>query len=162
MIPEHPHPWQVRLFAIAAFIGVVGWSVIFGLLIWWTVQPANLPTVTEPIEVLNPGNAVAINDTLLMRLDVVKPHELAQVGTVRLLECLSGNLVTLTSTDIRLPAGTYSVISDSIIIPAKITPGDTCSAVFEITYRINPIREEVVRFDSEPFTVLPGTTPHLI
>jgi hypothetical protein len=53
------------------------------------------------------------------------------------------------------------VVSDSIIIPAKVTPGDVCVAVFEITYRINPIREEVARWDSEPFRVLPAATATL-
>lgn len=161
MIREHPHPWVLRLFALAAFVGVAGWAALLGVFVWWTVQPAHLPEVTEPIEVMNPGNAVAINSPLVLRLEVTKRQERAPTGSVRFLECESGNLVTLTSSPVRLPVGSYTVVSDNIVIPAKVTPGDTCRAVFEITYTVNPIRDEVVRFDSESFTVLPATATTL-
>ena len=153
---EHPHPWVLRAFGIAALVGMGGWMLLLGVWAWWMLQPANLPTITEPIEVLNPGDAVAVGDPLVLRLEVDKPRPASPVNSARLLECESGNLVTLTSTPTPLPVGTYTVISDNLTIPAKVTPGDTCVATFNITFRINPIRDEVARWSSEPFVILPA------
>jgi hypothetical protein len=154
---EHPHPWVFHLFAVASCVAIGGWALLLGLLGWWQFQPAALPDVTEPIPVLNPGRQVAINTPVILRLEVAKPQEVNPSGSVRYLECESGNLVTLTpSPALPLPVGAYTVISDNIIIPAKVTAGDTCRAVFAITYTINPIRDEVQRFTSEPFHVLPA------
>jgi len=161
MIPDHPHPWAMRLLAVAAAVGILGWLFLLGLLGWWTLQPVTLPTIAEPIAVLNPGNEVAIGDTLLMELEVSKPVDLLAVGNSRRLECLSTNLVTLTAGVTQLPAGTYTVRSDSIVLPAKITPGDQCEAVLGVTYQINPIRVERVEWRSEAFTVLPDATATL-
>lgn len=152
-----PHPWQIRVFTAAALIGGGGWAILLGLWGWWTLQPTSLPVVTEPIEVLNPGNDVAIGEALVMRLVVNKPNPATAVSSSRRLECLSGNLVTLTSgSAVPLPVGSYTLVSDNVIMPAKVTPGDTCDAVWTIRYRINPIRDEVVEWRSEPFTVLPA------
>ena len=153
---EHPHPWQVRLFAIAAVIGVGGWLLLLGLWAWWSFQPTNLPTITEPIPVLNPEHAVAIGTPIVLELAIAKPRDIAPHTSTRFLECTSGNLVTLTATPTQLPEGNYTVVSDNVVLPAKVTPGDTCVAVFLNTYEINPIREETTRFASEPFTVLPA------
>ena len=156
-----PHPWVTRAFTVAAAVGILGWMLLLGLWGWWTFQPVALPTMVQPIQVMNPGNAVAINDPLIMRLEVTKPQDVTPVGNSRYLECQSGNLVALVAPTVPLPVGVYTVVSDSLIIPAKVTPGDTCRAVFAVTYAINPIRNEVQRFTSEPFTVLPAETDTL-
>lgn len=150
-----PHPWVVRAFGIAALVGVGGWMLLLGVWAWWMLQPADLPTVTEPIAVLNEGNKVAIGSPLVLELQVNKPVDRTPISSSRLLECESGNLVTLTSTPTPLPVGAYTVISDNLTIPAKVTPGDTCVATFLVTFRINPLRDETARWSSEPFTVLP-------
>ena len=156
MSADKPHPLALRLFGVAAVVGIVGWLLLLSLWGWWTLQPANLPSVTEPMPVLNEDREVAIGEPLLLQLQVVKTAELTAVSTGRWLACESSNLVTLTSLDpVNLPVGEYTVVADSIILPAKITPGDTCTAVIRVTYRINPMRVESVEFDSEPFTVLP-------
>ena len=152
------NPWMARVFTVAAAVGIFGWVFLLGLWGWWSVQPVTLPTITEPIKVLNPGNRVAIGDTLLMELQVDKPVDLRAVGNTRRLECVSSNLVTLTAGIIELPGGEYRVVSDTIVLPAKVTPGDECVAVLGVTYQINPIRVEHVEFHSEPFTVLPAET----
>ena len=154
LMPPEPHPLALRLFGFAAVVGILGWMALLALWGWWTLQPINLPNVTEPLPVLNPGHAVPIGEPLRMKLDVAKTDDLSPVASTRLLECESGNLVTLTSAPVQLPIGTYTITSDSIVIPAKITPGDTCLAVIAVTFRINPIRTEVARFESEPFLVL--------
>ena len=157
MSENQPHPLALRLFGAAAVIGIAGWVGLLALWGWWSLQPVALPTVTEPMPVLNPNREVAIGDPLLLQLDVVKQQELDAVGTSRYLACESSNLVTLTSmTAINLPVGEYTVIADSIVLPAKITPGDVCRAVISVTYHVNPIRDDDVEFTSEPFTVLPA------
>ena len=148
------HPWTMRvLLPIAAAVGMVGWVGLMLLGAFWLVQPAGLPRVEEPIEVLNPGNRVAVGDTLVMRLEVAKSVPREPVDSARWLECESGNLVTLTATISELPVGVYTVISDSVVIPAKVAMGDTCKAVLSVDFRVNPIRVETLTVASEPFTI---------
>jgi hypothetical protein len=158
MIPDNPHPWVTRLFTAAALIGVTGWVILLGLFGWWMVQPVTMPSIAEPINVLNPGNRVAIGDPLVMRLVVNKPNPAEAVNSTRRLECpTSGNLVTLTAgSAVPLPVGAYTLVSDNVVMPAKVTPGDVCEAVWVVVYHINPIRDEVLEWRSEPFTVLPA------
>jgi hypothetical protein len=156
-VSEHPHPWVLRGFAVAAVIGVGGWLLLLAVWGWWMLQPAHLPDIHQPIAVLNPGHEVAIGTPVVLRLEVTKSHELNPVRSTRLLECESGNLVTMTPLPPQnLPVGTYRVIADDLIVPAKVTPGDTCRATFVITFKVNPVRDEVARYTSQPFTVLPA------
>ena len=152
---ESPHPWVFRAFGAAALIGVGGWILLLGIWAFWMLQPAGLPTVTEPIQVLNEGNRVAIGQPLVLELVVDKPQPRTPIASSRVLECESGNLLTLTSTPTPLPVGSYTVISDNLIIPPKVTPGDHCAASFIVTFQINPLRDETVKWSSEPFMVLP-------
>lgn len=158
MSAAEPHPWALRLFGAAAVVGIVGWVILLCLWAWWMLQPANLPSVTEPMPVLNLNDEVAIGESLLLQLDVTKSQELTAVSTGRFIECPeSGNLVTLTGLDaINLPTGSYTVVADSITLPPKVTVGDRCQAVIRVTYRINPVRVESVEFESELFTVMPA------
>lgn len=150
-----PHPWAVRAVGVAALVGVGGWILLLAVWAFWMLQPAGLPTITEPIEVVNPRNEVAIGEPLVLRMEVDKQVARTPISSSRLLECQSGNLVTLTSTPTPLPVGNYTVVSDNLTIPAKVTPGDHCVATFLITFRINPLRDETARWSSEPFMVLP-------
>ena len=152
---ENPHPWVVRAFGIAALVGVGGWMLLLGIWAFWMLQPASLPNITEPIEVVNPRNEVRIGEPLVLRMEVDKQVARSPVSSSRVLECESGNLITLTSTPTPLPVGNYTVVSDNLIIPAKIAPGDHCVATFLITFRINPLRDETARWSSETFMVLP-------
>lgn len=150
-----PVGFGYRVFTISAIIGIFGWLSLLGLFIWWTVQPTNLPQIEQPIEVLNPQHEVAIGQPLVLKLEVTKTIDRAPSNTTRFLECKSGNLVTLTSSITNLPIGSYTVVSDNIVIPAKVTPGDTCHLVLHATFQINPIKTESTSFASEDFLVLP-------
>ena len=143
-----------RALTAAAVIGIGGWFVIMAGWLWWTFQPVSLPSVDEPIPVLNDGNEVAIGEPIVLELKVDKPADARTVSSTRFIQCQSGNLVTLTSTARDLPVGAYTIISDSVILPAKVSPGDVCVFTFRITYQVNPIRIEVVDWESERFTVL--------
>lgn len=145
-----------RVFMAAGIVGIVGWLLVLILLGWWQLQPAALPTVTEPLPILNPGHQVAIGEPIVLQIDVVKDTETTVATSTRFLACQSGNLVTLTSQPTNLPVGDYTIVSDNVILPAKVTPGDVCTMNFRIVYRINPIRTEALALESEPFTVLPA------
>lgn len=153
--PSHPSmPWAFRvLVPVAAGIGILGWVALLLLAGWWMVQPAGLPTIAQPIPVLNEGHEVAIGERLVLRLDVNKAVPRDPVDSDRWLECESGNLVTLTSTISELPVGTYTVLSDDVVIPNKVTAGDVCTAWLAVDFRINPLRTEELQLASEPFTI---------
>lgn len=148
--------WMHHLFTTSAIIGICGWFFLIFLFSWWFLQPVSLPTVKEPMPVLNVNDEVAIGETLYVKLTINKPVELSPINSSRFLACTSGNLVTLTSAPIKLPVGSYDIISEDVIVPAKIAPGDECVYEIHITYQINPIRREIVQFQSEPFAVLEG------
>ena len=139
-----------------AFIGIGGWVVLMLGWLWWTLAPATVTFVKQPIEILNDGNEIAIGEPIVMRLAVDKPAGARVVKADRFLECQSGNLVTLTATVRDLPAGAYTLINDQTVLPAKVAPGDVCLFLFRNTYAVNPIRTETVEWRSEWFTVLPA------
>ena len=145
-----------RVVNTAAVVGIGGWLVILGGWLWWTLQPVHLPDVRQPIPILNDGNEIAIGEPIVMRLNVDKPPGVRTVQSLRFIQCDSGNLVTLTDTVRDLPPGQYRVIADTVLLPAKVSPGDVCVFTYRNTYQVNPIRTEVVEWSSERFTVLPA------
>jgi len=130
-------------------VAVAGIAVVT----WWTLRPANLPTIDQPIPVLNAGNTIAVGEPIVMELSVFKPQPTDVVGASRFIACDSGNLITMTSTERDLPVGDFTIVSDSAILPDKIIDGDTCVFVFSVDYRLNPIRVERAEYESETFTV---------
>ena len=142
--------------ATVAFISIGGWLVLFAGFLWWTFQPVQLTSVAQPVEILNEGNEIRIGEPIVLRLAVDKPDGIRAVAADRFLECDSGNLVSLTSSTKDLPPGSYVIINDKTVLPAKVSPGDVCVFVFRNTYSVNPIRTETVEWRSEPFTVLPA------
>jgi hypothetical protein len=149
-----PQSTLQKFFVGAAFIGIAGWVFIMALLGFWYLVPVNLPTVTEPMPILNPGNRIAIGEPIVLQLDVVKKTPTEVNAYSRFLTCTSGNLVTLTGSPTNLPVGKYTVINDSAILPAKVSPGEVCTFNIRVSYRINPVRTEVLNLESEPFTVM--------
>jgi len=145
-----------RALTAAACVGIGGWALILLGWLWWTLQPVALPAVAEPIPVLNEGNEIAIGDTITMELAVVKPAGVRTIQSLRFIQCDSGNLVTLTDAARDLPPGAYTVVADSVKLPAKVSPGDVCVFTYRNTYTVNPIRSETVEWSSERFTVLPA------
>jgi len=144
------------IFAISAILGITGWIFLLSIYIFWTLEPVNLTNVKEPIPVLNENHMVAIGDTLKMELIISKPEDIAPNDAARYLECESGNLVTLTATAINLPVGTYTITSNDVVIPVKVTPDDVCVYVMQVTYNINPLKQVTNRFTSEKFIIIPA------
>lgn len=137
--------------ASAAF---VGWMGMFALWLAWSFWPVNLPTVEQPIPILNANRTVAVGEPIVMLLKVNKPDPVNVRSADRLIRCDSGNLITLTSTAIDLPTGEFVVESSSVILPDKIISGDRCTFLYRIGYYINPVRTEVAEYESEPFTTI--------
>jgi hypothetical protein len=145
-----------RAVAWAAALAIGGWLLVIGVWTWWMLQPVTLPALSEPIPILNEGNEIAIGEPIVMELAVDKPGGVRVTQSIRFIQCDSGNLVTLTSAVRDLPSGDYTLIADSVKLPAKVTPGDTCIFTYRNTYQVNPIRTEVTEWSSERFTVLPA------
>lgn len=152
-----PSKWLYTVFALSAILGISGWLFLIGIFIFWTLEDVKFPTIKEPIPVLNENNEVAIGDELLMTFDITKLVDIAPIGSARYLECQSGNLVTLTSSPINLPVGTYTVTARSVTIPNKLSVGDVCTFVIQATYEVNPLKKHTDRFQSEPFTIIKKT-----
>lgn len=148
-----------KFFLTAAFVGITGWVLVLVLIAYWHLVPVTLPTVSHPLPLLNPSSEVAVGEQLAVRFDVVKTVETEVESSDRYITCDSGNLVTLTSNPTNLPVGTYTIISDSVILPNKVTVGDICTMNFRVVYRINPMRVESLLLSSEPFTVVARSDP---
>jgi hypothetical protein len=143
-----------KFYFMVALVTMGIYGVLMALLVFWAIQPARLPVVVEPLPVLNPDREIAVGETIVLELDVTKTVELEPHTASRFLTCESGNLVTLTANRTTLPVGTYTLISDSVQLPRKITVGDVCVMNFRVAYHINPMRDEVLDLESEPFTVV--------
>ena len=149
-------PGAHRYVLWAAVLGIGGWLVILGGWLWWTFQPAALPTIAQPIPILNDNREIAIGEPIVMRLAVDKPSGVRVTQSLRFIQCDSGNLVTLTAAVRDLPSGSFTLIADTVKLPAKVSPGDVCVFTYRNTYSVNPIRTEVTEWSSERFTVLPA------
>lgn len=144
-----------RIVYITASVSIGGWLTIFALLLWWhLLQPVNVPTIDQPIPVLNENREIAVGESIVLQLDVVKTDGSHPTVTNRFIVCESGNLITLTPSTRDLPVGEYRIISDSVDLPAKVTVGDTCTFLYRVDFRINPVRTVDVEYESEPFTVV--------
>lgn len=136
-----------------AYIVIAGNIFIIGLLIYWMLQPYNLPYVEQPIPVLNEDKVVKVGDPIILRLDIIKTHDLESIGSEPRIECKSGNLVTLVGNPVQLPVGDYELISDRFILPPKVLNNDLCKFVFRTTFSVNPIKSKTTEWFSEIFTV---------
>lgn len=124
------------------------------LTLWWLNQPVSLPTLKEPIPILNEDAKIAIGEPIVMELVIDKPANVEVERTQRAILCESGNLVTLTDSDRDVPAGQFRIIADNVDLPAKVDVGDICRFRYLNTYRINPIRTDEVEWFSEWFEVV--------
>ena len=136
---------------IGAGVVVGGWLL---LNVWWLNQPVSLPSIDEPIPILNDNREIAIGEPIRMLLRVDKPQDIEAERTSRSIICESGNLVTLTESTQDVPAGSFTAVADNVNLPNKVDVGDTCQFRYNVDYRINPIRTDEVEWLSEPFTVV--------
>lgn len=127
-----------------------------GIAIFWLSWPYAVPSVSEPIEILNEDNEIAIGEPIRMRIEVDKPVDLNPVDTSVFITCTGGNLVTMDGNTRNLPVGEYVVNNESYILPNKILPGSECQFNFRNNYQVNPIKVIQQEWASETFTVLAG------
>jgi len=143
-----------RVFIVAAATGIIGWFGLMLLLSFWYIMPAQLPTVTQPLPILNANHQIAIGEELLVMLKIQKDIPKDAIDSDRYITCDSGNLVTLTSNPTTVPVGTYTIVSNDIILPNKVLVGDTCIMNYSILYYINPLRNEILNLKSDEFTIV--------
>lgn len=140
--------WCVGWLALASIIYMVG------LLIYWQIQPYQLPYIKEPIKILNEDHEIAIGEPIRMEVEVRKPYPTHVINQTPRIECDSGNLVTLVGRPADLPVGEYTITSDSYLLPPKVLVGETCRFYFQTTFQVNPIKTVQQDWSSEPFTVV--------
>ena len=146
-------PWQ-RVFMFSAIVGMFGWLGFFALTMFWLFQPIEVPTIDEPIPILNEDQTVRVGEAILMDLAVDKPVGYQIIEVNRFIECDSGKVVPLTDGEARtLPVGSYTIRVDNIILPTPVFDGDSCTFLFKNVYDINPFKTIQTEFRSEPFTV---------
>lgn len=114
-----------------------------------------LPTVTEPIEIVNENNEIAIGEPIVMKLSIYKPQEIATY-TTKFITCDDGNLVTLAPNRQTLPQNDepYTVTSTSNLLPPKVLVGAECEFTFRVEFEINPLKTDSREWTSETFTVI--------
>lgn len=147
-----PRWWKpTTMLAGLVLAALLAWGVLF---VWWQVRPVWLPDIKQPIPVLNENHEISPGEPIVLELVVDKPVETDVSNSTRWIACESGNLITLTSNPTDLPAGKYTIIADSVILPDKFATADTCRFFYRVDFRINPIRDESREYVSEWFTVV--------
>lgn len=111
-----------------------------------------LPTITQPVKILNENKEVAVGETILMELEVYKPQDLRADGSVNI-TCDDGNLVTIQSKVQAQPIGEYTIIDDRYQLPNKVSVGATCQFNGILDFEVNPYITETLVYSSEQFTV---------
>lgn len=140
---------------------ILGYLLTIGIIfaVQWTYYNYfdfyNIPSITEPITILNENNEIAIGDTIKMELHIKKPQEVASIGTVNI-TCNDGNLITMSPSPNRgtLPAGNHVVLSTSHKLPPKAAIGAKCQFNFINVYQVNPYKTEIRSWHSETFKVV--------
>ncbi len=133
-----------------ATIVLAGATVL--LVLYWLIFPLKWVEVVEPLHVLNPRSEVSRGEELVYEIKYKKYKEISTRSN-RTIEC-GDNLVTLTevSANSTLPAGEYTYI-DKITVPEKSSLGE-CVLAVTVTYELNPIREPIIRYESEIFKIV--------
>lgn len=143
-----------KIFHCLAWVAIIGNLALIGLVAFWLIHPYPLPTITQPIPILNENKEIAIGDPIKMKLEVNKQREMKPTTITRNITCNDGNLVTLANISVQdLPKGSYTLISDKFILPPKVAKGSTCKFNFINTYKLNPLRSETTKYSSEQFKV---------
>lgn len=142
-----------KILFVFGYIALVGNLALVVVLITWLLQPYTLPRIVQPIEILNANNEIAVGEPIQMRLIIDKHQELKTVAQTPRIECVSGNLVTLSGEAKDLPVGKYTIDSDRYLLPPKVLVGDSCQFIFATTFQINPIKSVKSEWFSENFIV---------
>lgn len=124
--------------------------------LYWLVQPYQLPFVKEPIQILNKDKEVRKGEPILMQIEINKPNELQPYLSAHRVDCDGGTVTEFfRSTPREVPAGKRTVISSDYFLPEslQIKVGATCNFVFNLDYRINPLKTVGATWTSEDFKV---------
>lgn len=133
------------------FILVTGTLFAFHWAYYVYIDGYSLPSVTQPIEILNEDNEIKIGEPIKMLLKIDKPEQIPIIDADNYITCTDGNLVTLTSNPTTLPVGYREITSDRYLLPNKVLIGATCHFVFQTSYQVNPYVVETTTWTSEPF-----------
>lgn len=148
------------LFVSPRLAGYLILATIF-IFVYWLCFPIRVIDV-HSVEVLNEDKIVERNGKLNLKFSYTKYIDISTDEVFRHIECVDGNLVTMTSitsifTD--LPKGSHTFdttdLQHQIIIPQKTSLGE-CYMVFTNEYKVNPLKTVSVTYETEPFIVIKG------
>lgn len=123
-----------------------------GWFFYQQVKPVHIyENIDQPFKVLNENKVVYKGEPLIFEIHYIKNNEYPTDST-KTIECDDGNLVTIVGDSKVLPKGENTLISKNTIIPQKTSNG-MCRLVFINVYKVGPLREEVLRLETEYFEV---------
>ena len=160
-----PKPSRAKKILYVVSSCIIAFAIGFMLLIiFWLLAPYKTAELEVPVEVLNSKHEISAGEHILMK---VKATKYANVTPSRseFIICDDGSLTFMDPGPSRnlppgpsrnLPPGTYTIYNDENVLPAKLIPGATCRYHFRYGYKVNPVREIVKEWVSEPFFVVKG------
>ena len=139
-----------KLFYIAAWIAIILFGIMLLIVMFWLVYPYKTIEFKQPFQVMNENKEVKRGEDLVYVIDFVKYGN--HTGHVTRDIICQDNRVTLEGNVSNVPPGS-GVREARVNVPEKTSLGE-CKYRSTITYQVNPIRNVIVRLESEPFIVV--------
>lgn len=122
---------------------------------YWLVVPVHELKISDPLDILNTNDTIAIGEPIIVRFTYTKEKAIPALVEPSI-ECQSGNLATIVPQHTNLPVGTHTITTDNIKLSPQVASGDVCQLVQKWTYHINPVRKAVYIVRSEYFIITKG------
>jgi hypothetical protein len=140
-------------------LGYVGLALIalsLAVLLYWLVSPSDVLEVKNaPVPVRTIREHPTAAGVVILKIDYCK--KLSSSGDVRISFVSSSREIFLPrSRDRQAPV--CEIREVPIIIPEDISQGEY-HVHFRATYRVNPLKQTVEEFDSQPFEIVDTTNP---
>ena len=125
---------------------------LLGYLSYLLFKPFQPPLMIQPFQVINEDKTVKKGEKLYFTAEIEKYEEVPSSFNPRI-ECVDGNLVTITNIEqAPVPVGRHSV-TGSQMIPQKTSTGE-CQLIIAITYHVTKLKNVQVERVTEPFYVI--------
>lgn len=123
-----------------------------GLILWWQFYPYEVAIVQQPISLENEEGGYLPGDTIHMTVVVKKSSDYRAESIDVTAQCNNSDTYGLTrvSQAERLAEGTF-VRKRLFVLDPNIPEGLSCVGVFDLRYKVNPIRTVTNKWFTEPF-----------
>ena len=143
------------LYAVSTAIIVVAISFML-VILFWLLYPYKTADLKVPVEVLNQNNKIGVGEKIVLKVEATKYSNVTPRRS-EFITCDDGSLTFVDPGEPQnIPPGKYTIINDTNLVPAKLVPGLTCKFHFRYGYKVNPVKEIIKEWESEPFLVVEG------